>query len=339
MQSFNDVLPYNERPYRRSPYVPTLKFGINTTDSFVNKIEFSKTNSPGLKEARYFNERGDLSILSNVYDLKITLKAAGATTSIYPGHILNVILTDFPLGQRDPHKINTLANNLGFGGYYIVKKVSYNLPTQSSNYTVTYDTKWVGTDASIKFRKDKVTDILIDKKVCIDFYDEVAERVRGLDWENDEVDALNILESMDSATVIHPVSEVGFGGVEAIVDAIRVNSTDDDLAAAVEEMTVSLGDVLKDKAAELSTIAPLIKQMLDDAADADGDGVKDIGTGTTTKDGTTVSFEQIAFTTDTVEIIYISVGGASQYLKEKVFFDFDRGVFYYASDAGTHGAE
>lgn len=201
MQSFNDVLPYNERSYRRSPYVPTLKFGINTTDSFVNKIEFSKTNSPGLKEARYFNERGDLSILSNVYDLKITLKAAGATTSIYPGHILNVILTDFPVGERDPHESNTLANNLGFGGYYIVKKVSYNLPTQSSNYTVTYDTKWVGTDASIKFRKDKVTDILIDKKVCIDFYDEVAARVRDINWGDGELDALNILTSRTSEDI------------------------------------------------------------------------------------------------------------------------------------------
>ncbi len=195
MQSFNDVLPYNEKTYKKSEFVPTLEFGVNTNDSFVNKVDFSKSNSPGLKEARYFNERGTLSILSNVYDLKITLMAAGGTTSIYPGHVINVVLTDFAVGERDPHQTNTLANNLGFGGYYIVKKVTYSLPTQSSKYTITYDTKWIGSDASIQFRKARSTTELIDTEACVNIYNEVAERVRSNIKDEEELERLNLLEA------------------------------------------------------------------------------------------------------------------------------------------------
>lgn len=191
MQSFNNILPYSGgKAHYEDEFIPTIKFGINTDDSFINQIKFSKTNTPGLKEARYFNVRNSLSILSNVYDLEITLKAAGATTLIYPGQILNVELTDFDRANRDPHKIGTLANTMGIGGYYIVKKVSYKLPTETSNYTIVIDTKWIGTQETIKLRKSATKDVLIDKAACIAIYNDVAERVLAIDPDVDIMDTM-----------------------------------------------------------------------------------------------------------------------------------------------------
>jgi len=99
------------------PYTMTMYYGNNTKNTnYISNVSFSKTDSPHLREARYFNTNfGNLSLLSNVYDLSFDIKSPKAITSLYPGVIINFILTDwsgevehhFPqdaLGESDPHK-------------------------------------------------------------------------------------------------------------------------------------------------------------------------------------------------------------------------------------------
>ena len=55
-------------------YMPVINYGVKNTDTnYISDVKFSKTNSPGLREARYFNNaNGSLTLLSNVYDLSFS---------------------------------------------------------------------------------------------------------------------------------------------------------------------------------------------------------------------------------------------------------------------------
>lgn len=226
MQAFNNILPYQkEKKHYNDEFIPTIKYGTHTTDSFISDVKFAKTSTPGLKEARYFNSRNSLSILSNVYDLTITLSSAGATTLIYPGQILNVILTDFGVAESNPHVKNTLSNIMGIGGYYIVKKVNYKLPEETSKYTIVIESKWIGTEATIKYRKDpKPKGSLEDKGVCIDIYESAAER---LTEEADEAGDQIGIEIMDVSSPEARLDDSTDGPATRVTAVPTVTDADD----------------------------------------------------------------------------------------------------------------
>ena len=184
----------------------TLYYGNNTKNTnYISNVSFSKTDSPHLREARYFNTNfGNLSLLSNVYDLSFDIKSPKAITSLYPGVIINFILTDwsgevehhFPqdsLGESDPHKASTRANILGFGGYYVIKSVKYSLETNVWNgFKISVSTKFLGTDAiGDEFRRkpneDKFagesTECLTIRNSLIDRLTELEEET-GIEGEN-----------------------------------------------------------------------------------------------------------------------------------------------------------
>lgn len=224
----NDVKPYNycmiyqqfptfshytakdqNKQMKNKNFVPTIFYGAkNTQHNYVSNVSFSKTDSPFLREARYSNSSyGNLSLLSNVYDLNFSFIRRKANTFLYPGIILNFVLLDWTTSgttspyvklsnsngdytifdQSNPHDSNTLAHILGFGGYYIVKGVTYKLSQTSDVWEINVTTKFNGSDA-IKndIRANVETENLEDREVCVDAYNEFVDRVNELEGDNEE---------------------------------------------------------------------------------------------------------------------------------------------------------
>jgi hypothetical protein len=232
----NDVKPYNycmiyqqfpafshytakdrNKQMKNKNFVPTIFYGAkNTQHNYVSNVSFSKTDSPFLREARYSNSSyGNLSLLSNVYDLNFSFIRRKANTFLYPGIILNFVLLDWTTSgttspyvklsnsngdytvfdQSNPHDSNTLAHILGFGGYYIVKSVTYKLSQTSDVWEINVTTKFNGSDAvKNDIRANVETENLEDREVCVDAYDEFVDRVNELQGDNEE-------GSYDRATV------------------------------------------------------------------------------------------------------------------------------------------
>ena len=201
---------------RNTDYVPTIFYGKQNTDyNYLTNVSFAKTDSPFLREARYFNSSyGNLSLLSNVYDLNFSFVRRKANTFLYPGIIINFVLMDWAtstpdspqkiiednlvnknntdptkddyvaLGQNNPHSPNTMAHILGFGGYYIIKSVTYKLGQSADNFEISITSKFMATDAVKKgSRKSKETPNLEDKKVCVEAYNKLHTRVSQLEGD------------------------------------------------------------------------------------------------------------------------------------------------------------
>jgi len=190
---------------RDDEYTPTLYYGAkNKNYNFLSNVSFAKTNSPYLREARYFNTNyGGLSLLSNVYDLEFSFKKRKANTMLYPGCIINFALLDWGkrwvdeppwrvnadgsishyfetggLGESDPHVEGTMSNIMGMGGYFIVKSVEYNLGETPGEFEIKITTKFLGTDATkVLNRVDGATKQIEDKAVCVDIHNDYADRV------------------------------------------------------------------------------------------------------------------------------------------------------------------
>jgi len=170
----------------------------NKYNNFCSYTTFTKASpSSYLREARYFNNNfGVLALLANVYDLSFKIQTKKMNTCFYPGNIINFIVTDFgpsafidpartPLGESDPHTANTRANILGYGGYYIITKVSYLLEDVQSvgSATISITCKFLGTDANLNIAKGSaVEDIFINEpKVCVDLYNDQLGKLRTID--------------------------------------------------------------------------------------------------------------------------------------------------------------
>ena len=203
-------LKANKKTLKDDPYVPTIVSGIYARSvSPIQNVSFSKTDSPYLREARYFNNSyGTLSLLSSVYDLSFKLVGKHGNFYLYPGQVINFILKDFADtntyngfnsqgdyqwvagNANDPHTSKTNANVLGFGGYYIIKSVKYDLPLAPAGWTITINAKFLGTDADQDVREvgDVVKLISEDDQSCRDIYNEIAERYysTSLQGDNDE---------------------------------------------------------------------------------------------------------------------------------------------------------
>ena len=185
-----------------SLFVPTLHHGIysKAAGSHIDAAELKKTNSPGLREARYFNNNfGSLALMNNVYDLSFKIVSNNPSTYLYPGMLINFILTDFGLTTRgtvgekvdtgtyagsnnDPHTSTSPAHLLGLGGYFLVKSVSYNINGSkdlTEDFEFNCEAKFVGTDGDQLIEKDKKTvrEIIEDEvdKKCITAHDNAVK--------------------------------------------------------------------------------------------------------------------------------------------------------------------
>jgi len=182
------------------PTTVTLMDGFNNKGkNFCSGISFSKANSNSYqKEALYFgsNNAGSLVLMNNVYDLSFKIQTKKMNTVLYPGNIINFIVTDFAgnqwaggnLGESDPHTRGTKANILGYGGYYIVTKVEYNLSIVQSvaSATIQVTSKFLGTDAhySVTKEENKTDSFASDPKECADIYNAQVDEIREYDLES-----------------------------------------------------------------------------------------------------------------------------------------------------------
>ena len=189
---------------------PSIFYGTkNTSYNYVSNVSFTKTNSPNLREARYFNSNyGNLSLLSNVYDLSFTLFKRKANTVIYPGNIINFVLMDWgtetddanqpwkwltdenysKFGDSWPHTVDKEAHLLGLGGYFVILSTEYKLGEEPAEFEITYNTKFLGTDADPDPSSNS-TEVLdaTTQAACNKAFDVIATRYNSLADSDDEV--------------------------------------------------------------------------------------------------------------------------------------------------------
>lgn len=195
---------------KTSPYTASIYYGAKNKEfNFLSNVSFSKTNIAGLKESRFFNNNfGNLSLLSNVYDLSFSFLRRKGNTLFFPGNIINFYLVDWgqiwdkstghphyaasgSLGDSDPHVNNTMSNILGMGGYFTIKSVEYSLGETSGEFEIKINTVFSGTDAarranSVASQGKKVT----DSQKCADAFNVIAERANELYETGDEIFSL-----------------------------------------------------------------------------------------------------------------------------------------------------
>lgn len=178
---------------RNDPYTLPFYYGSNRKSvNYITNVSFKKTSQPFLREARHAQtDFGNLNLLANVYDLTFTIKSPKALTSMYPGNIINFILTDWApdiewehgdfLGESDPHKTGTKAQILGFGGYYTVKSVKYTANLNVWNdFTIEVDAVFCGNDGNIIVRTASEDEKPVSKEVkaCTARYNELLSEVQ-----------------------------------------------------------------------------------------------------------------------------------------------------------------
>lgn len=237
---FRQIRNGGNKPLKDQKYVPTIFYGQgNETFNFVSNVSFSKTNSPGLREARFFNTNyGGLSLLSNVYDLSFSFYGRAANTIFYPGNILNFILLDFEgkkydihpsksitidedtgysdyssFGQSNPHKKGTLANMMGLGGYFIVKSVDYELGQTDEEFEIKISTKFLGNDGENSLVRESEEEKNVEAAdTCQESFNTIRTKVNGLQSDGDAYfdDTVSSKPSTsDSGPVAEKVSETG----------------------------------------------------------------------------------------------------------------------------------
>ena len=199
---FQQVREASKKSLKESSAVIRLIYGLKwTRQNYLSNISFTKTDSPYLQEARYFNDQqGNLSLLANVYDLSFSFKDQKANTSFYPGMIIDFILKDWGAKEQfsdgedsDPHTANTAANLLGFGGFYIIKSVEYIIGETASDFEITITSKFNGTDATRVARREakETADIISEDKECLPYYNAaVTSLQRTLGEESQEFELI-----------------------------------------------------------------------------------------------------------------------------------------------------
>ena len=206
-----------------SKYVPTIFFGTkNIKFNYLSNVSFAKTNSQFLREARYFNNNyGNLSLLSNVYDLNFSFNRRLPTTFLYPGVIINFILLDWNwsfnnespytknsyehFGENNPHDKEKLAHILGFGGYYVIKSVTYKLDQIASDWTIDITTKFMGTDAKPNPTRtdEQIAELEAAEDKCFDLYQSLVGEARAAGVGEEAID-LDILSERQPSVRSNP---------------------------------------------------------------------------------------------------------------------------------------
>jgi len=170
-------------PMKASKYVPTFRSGLKYPDGFIKDLTFTqKAQNTGLREAKFFNSNNGLQVLSNVYDFTFTFKNRKPNNMLFPGQIISFELFDFDKGDLNPHILNTLANILSMGGYYMIKSVTHSFDVPLSKFTIKYETLWQGNDISIKFRSPVPGEKSIEEnEACLNVYEKALQRARKSD--------------------------------------------------------------------------------------------------------------------------------------------------------------
>jgi len=216
------TIKYNDRLE-----TPRIFYGIKSQQfNFISDVSFSKTDAPFLREARYFNNNfGDLSLLSNVYNLSFSFKNMYANKDFYPGTIFEFVLLDWgpqwgggsggapidsvPIidgvagdyrvfGEANPHKIGTISNITGFGGYYIATKVEYVLGETNRDYEIKIEAKFIGANESLLMRRGQLEENVAQPAVaksdeeCLERLREIADTVAPEKEETEESALPNI---------------------------------------------------------------------------------------------------------------------------------------------------
>ena len=218
---------------RNDPYVPTMYYGKNYRDgNVISSVNITKTNSPYLREARYAGTNlGNLSLLSNVYDLSFSIEGTKANTLYYPGNVLNIIITDWAetteieisrandstpstvtgrtkgslyLGDSDPHTDGTRANIIGVGGYYVILETKYTRGHTSQDFKIDIKTKFLGTDArrEIVLKEESGDTLVTEKEACAELVRDTWTKVEiKEELVNDDRDKEDRIEVLDSPSV------------------------------------------------------------------------------------------------------------------------------------------
>lgn len=226
--SYFRQLKYQQtKKLKDDPYCPSIYYGYNMTSlNFLSNPKFTRSDTTYLKEARFFsNQLGNLSLLSNIYDVSFDIKSKKVNTFFYPGNIINFILTDFDGGgdaalsswttietdidESDPHKKGTLANTLGMGGYHVIKSVSYKIDNKENlNTTISIATKFMGTDAiGDKDPDSDKTPFADEQKRCITQYNTAVDGLRQTEGQTgiastgiERIYDAGVTDSTESAT-------------------------------------------------------------------------------------------------------------------------------------------
>jgi len=192
-------------PMKNSKWIPTFRSGTRFTDGFMTGLAFTQKNQKsGLREAKFFNSGNGLQVMSNVYDFSFTLDNVKPNNMLFPGQLIWFELHDFDNADIDPNTLNTLANVLSMGGYYMIKSVSHTFDIQKGKFTIKYDTLWHGGDTSIKFRRHTYKGKTIeDNEACLSAYQKALDRATNVDPTVSD----NVISVEDAGRVAVPVDE------------------------------------------------------------------------------------------------------------------------------------
>ena len=146
----------------KNKYVPYVPFGLKSP-GYVTKVNFSKVDSPGLREARFFNSnQSGLTLLSNVYDASIDMHGV---FDFYPGGLCFLDPVDMTTsmgvqrGFSDSMPIiedGSIAWHTGIGGYQIITKVSIDFSVAKTiTATQNVSCKWVYAGIESEIRRVK----------------------------------------------------------------------------------------------------------------------------------------------------------------------------------------
>ena len=130
---------YDKINYRRKAnYFTDSKDGIyhfyvGSDRGLLKTAEFVNQTQPYQKEA--IMQGTDLEWLKRLYDVNLNLYGVGG---FYPG--MKVFVNPTSIGLGNPGDVNSIASELGLGGYYVITEVSGEL--ESGKFNTTLRCKW-----------------------------------------------------------------------------------------------------------------------------------------------------------------------------------------------------
>jgi hypothetical protein len=131
-------------------YVPHFHIGRNTDGSVIS-ADFKRSEVKYLREARYFSGNGaNLAQLQNVY--AVNGMKLQHNTYMFPGMLTWMEFNSLRTCGGSPAKMNSLAYQLGLGGYHMITKVNGSWKPSNDGST-TVDAVWTHSGAPEDIRR------------------------------------------------------------------------------------------------------------------------------------------------------------------------------------------
>jgi len=209
--------------------IPDLRFGTNDNAGPILSGKFTKTDQKGLREARYFNQGiGGLAQLASVYNVSLKMRA---NSVLYPGQCIWVELSDLSktreftskvtqgsintgsnkkimkfekhdpktnLRPNSPCDPESLANNLGIGGYHLVKKVSISIQP-GGKYSNSAEAVWFSSGMDTPTRSDVTEEELAEQAKNCTIQDELDKAIANIEMQG-VLDALGVSDLAEKFT-------------------------------------------------------------------------------------------------------------------------------------------